>query len=247
MKLFEQIRGAAPFPNLDFTTPAGEDLSAKQYLVMLVDEQHSGKTVDVASPYPVVAGVLQNAPSEGEDAVIRYLGWTFVRYSTDVAFGDYLKLDTSGGNEGKVRPFLTGKDGHAHGAEAPDLYALVHVDSSGTPVTGLMGSDFTFTLDKQDSLFLLASASETISVYEIGGGDYWLTFTPTDQGGVIYRLKVTPNTGGQVATPSEFQLASTVYTAVPATGDTHTTLIGQAIQAGLAGELGLCILKPQII
>ena len=59
------------------------------------------------------------------------------------------------------------------------VFSVVNI--LGAPVTGLVDGDFTKTLKKLASGALSASA-ETVTVAEIGSGDYYARFTPTSTG-----------------------------------------------------------------
>lgn len=62
------------------------------------------------------------------------------------------------------------------------------LDLNGAAVTGLAASDFTITLTRRTSSNF-ASASETVTVTETGGGTYVASFTPgSDCNGYTYRL-----------------------------------------------------------
>lgn len=71
------------------------------------------------------------------------------------------------------------------------VYNLFTVkDESNTAVTGLTLSDFTVTLQKREGTSLVA-AGEVVTVPEIGGGQYWATYTPSGVG--TYSLDISTN------------------------------------------------------
>ncbi len=75
------------------------------------------------------------------------------------------------------------------------------VDIVGAVVTGLVTGNFTLTLQRESSGSLV-SASETVSVTEIGSGLYWVDYTPTADVGVYY-LTIAHAT--HIVDPASFQ------------------------------------------
>ncbi|MDX1388946.1 MAG: hypothetical protein R3344_07130 [Acidobacteriota bacterium] len=95
------------------------------------------------------------------------------------------------------------------------------VDLANAPVTGLTAGSFTFTLQYHDtSDDTLDTASETVSVTEIGSGAYWITFTPTASAS-LYRLKIDPVSALHIVNPGEFQIR--IDTGMAAAGGPYLT------------------------
>jgi hypothetical protein len=113
----EQLAAAATAPNADWRLPAGEDLSAKQWHMVAVDASLQVKLFD-PSVSILLVGVLQNAPREGEIAIVRERGVSKLRVTGTVAAGDFLRPDLDVGDKGRAQKFVFGTDGHNHGASA---------------------------------------------------------------------------------------------------------------------------------
>lgn len=106
-------------PDSEKTFEAGEDLSAAQYFLVYIDATTQRVKTFSAFTAGALAGVIQNAPLEGENAQVRF-GWgvfTYMVPSDTVAAGDFLQPST-GGDLGKVKAVVFGTDGHDHGASA---------------------------------------------------------------------------------------------------------------------------------
>ena len=78
-------------------------------------------------------------------------------------------------------------------------------DYAGAGVTGLVAGNFTFALKRHDpSDDTYDVSAETVSITEIGSGQYWVHFTPT-AAAVLYVLAITPPTDNIVG-PGELQI-----------------------------------------
>jgi hypothetical protein len=77
------------------------------------------------------------------------------------------------------------------------------VDITGTPVSGLTGADFTFTLRRRSGASLIDSA-EAVNAQSIGGGDYWVFYTPT-AAATLYVLTIAANAATNVVNPYQWQ------------------------------------------
>jgi len=107
------VKGAAVMgPNSEYTLPAGEDLSASQYYLVTIDAYWTVKCHDPAAD-PCMVGVLQNAPLEGEMAVVRVFGFSRAVLADSVGRGDFV-MWAFGADKGKVAKFTPGTDGHHH-------------------------------------------------------------------------------------------------------------------------------------
>lgn len=92
-------------------------------------------------------------------------------------------------------------------------------DLSGIPVTGLTSANFTTTLRRRSGASLVTSA-ESVSVLEIGGGQYWFYYTPT-AAATLYILSVAPVSLAHALNPDEFQ--DTIEAASTATSGPYLT------------------------
>jgi hypothetical protein len=245
----EQLRGGTRYPNrnVDVTVQVSSDLSAYQYRVVTIDGSLNVGLAASASDHTMV-GVLQNAPSFG-DAVIRCVGITNVYFAETVAIYDLLQTSFTAGKEGYAAVWTPHRDGHVHGADlGPLVHVIYVVDMFGAAVTGLVNADFTKTLEYNSSGTTFASSGETVTVAEISAGQYVVSFTPTHNA-KMYRLRLTGTVSGPaekaIITPSEFQEVVQGTMAPPSDASTLTVL-GQALESGSSGDVGLMVLRPQI-
>lgn len=85
---------AVHFDGLDITLVAAEDLSSYQYRFV---HQASDTTVDLldsGTEYPV--GILQNAPADGETAVVRVAGTSKLVVNNQMQIGRFVKAEYVG-------------------------------------------------------------------------------------------------------------------------------------------------------
>lgn len=82
------------------TLVAGADLSAKQY--MLVKLNSSGNAVICAAATDVPIGVLQNAPTSGQEAEVLVAGGTKIKAGGAFAEGDLIGTDANGKADKKI-------------------------------------------------------------------------------------------------------------------------------------------------
>ena len=83
---------------LDDSCPAGDDLSALQFCV--VDTTSAGgieSAVACAGQGANFAGVLQNAPTAGQQAALRILGLTEIKCESAITAGDEVTVSGAGG------------------------------------------------------------------------------------------------------------------------------------------------------
>jgi hypothetical protein len=78
------------------------------------------------------------------------------------------------------------------------------LDLTGAVVTNLTAANFVFSLRRRDNSALIATP-EAVTVQSMGGGDYWVAFTPT-QAATLYVLKVTPVSSQHVINPDQWQV-----------------------------------------
>ncbi len=71
-----------------------EDLSAKQFFI--VQQDASGDIEVAEGATDLLVGVLQNAPTSGEQATYRFLGTSKVKLGGTVAIGDWVTTDSAG-------------------------------------------------------------------------------------------------------------------------------------------------------
>ena len=97
------------YGGLDITLVAAEDLSAMQYRFV---HQASDTTCDMVDGATEIAvGVLQNAPEDGETAVIRVTGTSKLVMNALVAVGTWVKCEYVGASDnGKGDAADTDKD-----------------------------------------------------------------------------------------------------------------------------------------
>jgi len=246
----EQLRGGTQNPNrsLDFTIEVTSDLSSYQNLAVMVD---TGPTLSLVatSDFSGISGILQNAPELGV-AIVRYGGISKAVYGATVAVDDILVIQPT---TGKVIPLAYGSQGHVHAVSIRILRRAIYlVNDYGVAITGadtgtpgVTTGDFTVGMHWDDAGAFNA-ASEAVTITEIGSGYYWLSFTPT-QYGSAYVITVEYADGGDkgIVTPSMFQEVPFVDLLGPA-AISSKTIIGQALVAGVADEIGLILVRPQL-
>jgi hypothetical protein len=86
------------------TLVAGADLSAKQYTFVKVNS--SGEAIAAAAATDIPVGVLQNAPTAGQEAEVLIVGGTKV--VAGAAIGDGAQIGT--GSTGKAVALVAGTD-----------------------------------------------------------------------------------------------------------------------------------------
>jgi len=252
MSLTEQLRRGASYPNLDIELELGIDLTTKQYCAVLISSDLLGlaPSAPFAPPYRI-AGILQNAPTAEQKAIVRRWGWSSVRYGDTVADGDLLKTETSGSYD-RLVPFVMGTDGHNHAANNALMESvLVRVtDLSG--VTGVTGLDATDITARQ--WFLGGSGNITeepasTTVLEATSGDGWYVITTTTISNLDlpHRLSIEAvDQDAHLITPSEYQWTPRNNNFGPPVGLTYVMCMGQALISGVADDFGLMIVCPQL-
>lgn len=88
------------------TRVAGADLSALQYT--FVKENSSGQVVAVAAATDVPIGVLQNAPTSGQEATVLVTGGTKLKAGATITLGTHFVLGTT--SAGAATPLAPGTD-----------------------------------------------------------------------------------------------------------------------------------------
>ena len=94
---------------IDLSFVAGEDISAKQYTFVHLADDNTVDMMDSATEYPV--GILQNAPGDGETAVVRVSGISQLVAHDALAVGAKVKAEYVGASDnGKADAADTAKD-----------------------------------------------------------------------------------------------------------------------------------------
>ncbi len=88
------------------TRVAGADLSALQYT--FVKQNSSGQVVAVAAATDVPIGVLQNAPTSGQEAEVLVTGGTKLKAGATVTLGTHFLIGTTAA--GVATPLAAGVD-----------------------------------------------------------------------------------------------------------------------------------------
>lgn len=88
------------------TRVAGADLSALQYT--FVKQNSSGQVVAVAAATDIPLGVLQNAPTSGQEAEVLVVGGTKLKAGATVTLGTHFILGTT--SAGAATPLAAGTD-----------------------------------------------------------------------------------------------------------------------------------------
>lgn len=88
------------------TRVAGADLSALQFT--FVKQNSSGQVVAVAAATDVPIGVLQNAPTSGQEATILVTGGTKLKAGATITLGTHFVLGTT--SAGAATPLAPGTD-----------------------------------------------------------------------------------------------------------------------------------------
>ena len=88
------------------TRVAGADLSALQYT--FVKQNSSGQVVAVAAATDIPIGVLQNAPTSGQEASVTVVGGTKLVAGATITLGTHFSLGTT--SAGKATPLTPGTD-----------------------------------------------------------------------------------------------------------------------------------------
>lgn len=88
------------------TRVAGADLSALQYT--FVKQNSSGQVVAVAAATDIPLGVLQNAPTSGQEAEVLVVGGTKLKAGATVTLGTHFLLGTT--SAGAATPLAAGTD-----------------------------------------------------------------------------------------------------------------------------------------
>jgi len=248
--LDEILERAANTPNADIDCfPAASDFTEAKVAVSVgvtryIDPVDAGVGMTTpGSDGPVYMGIGQNAPITDGPSVVRVSGITKVLYGATIAVGDRLKLD---GATSRVVPFdcATG-DGHTHARTPAIVRRVVYLtDDLAGPIAGATLGNFTATLEWDDAGSIL-TASETVTMSEIGGGRYLASFTP-DQF-AMYILTIEYEDGGVkgIVTPPGFQFDAPSYGGAPVELSLKM-IVGRALVAGVDGDEGLMLIQPQI-
>lgn len=88
------------------TRVAAADLSALQYT--FVKEDSAGKVVAVAAATDIPLGVLQNAPTSGQEAEVLVVGGTKLKAGATITLGTHFLLGTT--SAGAATPLAAGTD-----------------------------------------------------------------------------------------------------------------------------------------
>lgn len=88
------------------TRVAGADLSALQFT--FVKQNSSGAVVAVAAATDIPIGVLQNAPTSGQEATITVTGGTKLKAGATITLGTHFILGTT--SAGAATPLTAGTD-----------------------------------------------------------------------------------------------------------------------------------------
>jgi hypothetical protein len=116
-------------------------------------------------------------------------------------------------------------------AEVRHVFSVV--DLIGAPVNGLTSANFTITLRRRSGVALI-STPEVVGVQAMGGGEYWVFYTPT-QSPTLYLLGLVPQSSGHIANPSQWQdeIGAVV---VPTAGPYLTTRANMKAAFGFASD-----------
>lgn len=96
----------------DESFTANSDLSAKQYFTVTTGSIAGEVKTGTGGSGPAILGVLQNDPTQGEEAAVRIFGITKAEASgalhsagtaTAIAYGDFV---TATGSDGRLRPLV---------------------------------------------------------------------------------------------------------------------------------------------
>lgn len=101
------------------TRVAGADLSALQYT--FVKQNSSGQVVAVAAATDIPIGVLQNAPTSGQEAEVVVNGGTKLKAGATITLGTHFLLGTT--STGTATPLAAGTDTTKYILGAPLLTA----------------------------------------------------------------------------------------------------------------------------
>lgn len=88
------------------TRVAGADLSALQYT--FVKQNSSGQVIAVAAATDIPLGVLQNAPTSGQEAEVLIVGGTKLKAGATITLGTHFLLGTT--STGTATPLAAGTD-----------------------------------------------------------------------------------------------------------------------------------------
>lgn len=241
----------------DLEVVAGADLSAYQYCAVEITTGQRAGTLGSSSPLIVVAGILQNAPLEGQTARIRSRGWSYVLLNDTISKGDYIWGDNNagGGDEGKLRKWNQGTHGHKHDSETAETgiaigaYASFYVENGGAAVTGKVTADFTLSAEYQHTDESFSASGDTPYVVEVGSGWYTVALAaPLTHPTARHLFKVAPN--GFAGTILQFHgLTTPGPTGVnsPVRADSTMPVLGQMLEDGSAGEAKIAMLTRTML
>jgi hypothetical protein len=248
MTLDEIMDRASVTPNADLDCFLAGEVVSSQRLAVSLDPTHAVRLIDadgglapIGTDGALYLGQAQNAPPEGCPAVVRIAGITRCIYGADIAVGDRLALDVA---TSRLIPFDTDYgDGHHHTEAIAIIRRVVYVVGSfdGLAATGVSGSLSTSL--QWDNGGSFSAAGETVSVSEIGSGEYLVSYTP-DNVATNYRLRVS-SPADYVVTPAEFQDTSTARVGAPSAA-TLKLIVGTAITSGADGDEGYMLISRQI-
>jgi hypothetical protein len=112
------------------TFVAGADLSTKQYTFVKLNS--SGQVIAVAADTDSPIGVLQNAPTSGQEASVTIVGGTKLVASASATLGTVLAIGTTAAGKGVNRPvtdttkYTLGVYLQAPGADGDIVAAIVN-------------------------------------------------------------------------------------------------------------------------
>jgi hypothetical protein len=253
MDIDEMLARAAISPNVDVDAFAAGDAFSTGALGVAIDVDKLARTLVAGSglgpsgPAPqVFLGHAQNAPGVGGPVVTRMTGISRVVYGDAVSFGELLQPEPS---TSRVIPWTWGTHGHTHAANSsPQESVLVRVvDSFGAGVTGLDNTDITVRQWQRVGGTISENLAST-TVTEDGGGDGWYEIATTS---ILYlnsphRLSIEPVDPTYIITPPEYAWTPRPDTSGPPVQDATALVIGVALVAGVADDVGLMLIRPQM-
>jgi len=250
MNIAEQIRRGNIFPNLDVQLSLGIDLSTKRYCVVLVETDFAGHapTAPLAPPNRV-AGILQNAPSAVEEAIVRIFGWSHVVYGGVVTAGDLLKAEESGPYD-RLVTFALDTDGHTHAANhtfmESTLFRVTNLLNPSVGVAGLTSPTDLAAKQYRVSGGAVVEHAASTSLADLGDGWYQVTTTAINDMSVPHFLELTAVSASHIVSPAQHHWTPRLSTDGPPVGLTYRFCIGQAFQSGVADDIGMAFIRPQL-
>jgi hypothetical protein len=103
------------------------------------------------------------------------------------------------------------------------------VDLAGSPVLNLTAANFTLNLRRRSGTSLIATP-ETVTVQQIGGGEYWAFYTPT-QAATLYVLKIAAVAANHIVSAPQEGFQDDIEAAVVVTAGPYLTTRDRVKQA----------------